>query len=140
MKKQRTFSLFELVLLALFSALVVVANPVQLFLDVRHGNTLPIGLVAEIQQHTVVHAPFQRYFIDGQGAFAAVHGGMIMIRRVQVSAGVGPERQASRVVARRFHRVVRLKRRDRIAGKHGHAVGDGMGQVDEMWLAHFRRS
>jgi hypothetical protein len=45
----------------------------------------------EIQFHSRLEAPFQRDFVDRDGALATIHGGSVVVRRVQVGAVMGDE-------------------------------------------------
>ena len=57
-------------------------------LHLGRGDDMAIGHVAEIQLYPRANAPVQRDLVDGDGALAAVHRGVIVPGRIQMRAVV----------------------------------------------------
>jgi hypothetical protein len=53
---------------------------------------IAVRLVAEVELHGVVEAPFERHLVDGHRRLAVIHRGMEMIGRIEVRAVVGRDR------------------------------------------------
>jgi len=65
----------------------------QFSLYVPWCGDISVGKVAEVQLDAGRKAPFQGYFIDGNGSGSAVHGRMVVVWCVEMCAVVRPERQ-----------------------------------------------
>ena len=68
-----------------------IANLFKICGHIRGADFVTVRLVAEIHQNTVADAPFQRHLVDGPGTLPVVHGGVVVVRRVQVGAGMGSQ-------------------------------------------------
>src|SRR5262245_20984209 len=67
----------------------LMANARKFGFDIGGGGNITVAEVAEVEFHARLEAPFQRHLIDGDGAFAVVHGGGEVPGRVEVRAIVG---------------------------------------------------
>lgn len=69
--------------------LYTVFDAVQFRPEIAYGNVSAVGYVTEVQEHAVLHAPLEGNVVYGEGRFPLVHGGVIMVRSVKMSAAVG---------------------------------------------------
>jgi hypothetical protein len=65
-----------------------VADALELGLDILCGRDIAIGKIPEVELDRRIKAPFQRDFVDGGGALAAVHGRGEVVRRVEMGAAM----------------------------------------------------
>jgi len=77
--------------------LYLVLDLFQFILDILYCDSFTVRLMPEIQHNPIVKTPVKGNFVNGQSPPTFIHGGMIVIRGIQVSAGVGRKRQ-------KFHR------------------------------------
>ena len=76
--------------------LQLVADALQLRLDVGGGRDIAVGEMPEIELHPRLETPFERDFVDRPGALALVHRGMIVPGRIEMRAVVGGELSPAR--------------------------------------------
>src|SRR5665213_1160376 len=75
-----------------FERLERMIDAFELGLDVVGGDDIAIREMPEVQLDCRLEAPLQRHLVDGDGALAAIHGRRIVIRRIEMRAAVGGER------------------------------------------------
>src|SRR5262245_66315929 len=63
----------------------------ELGFDVARAGDITIGEMTEVELDGGLKAPFERYLVDRDRAFAAIHGGGEMPRCVEVCGVVGRE-------------------------------------------------
>ena len=68
-----------------------VANACEFRFHVGARYHVTVREVAEVQLHTGLEAPFQRYLVYGDGAFAVIHGGSEVVRRIEMRTVVRDE-------------------------------------------------
>src|SRR4029434_3315871 len=66
--------------------LQLVTNSSEFVLDFLGGDDMAVRLVAEVELHAGLEAPFERHLVDGDGALALVHRRMEVIGRVEMRA------------------------------------------------------
>ncbi len=65
------------------------ADALELRLDLGGLDHVAVRQMAEVELHARLQAPFQRNLVDGKRPFPAVHGRVVVPRRVNVGAVVG---------------------------------------------------
>ncbi len=71
--------------------LYFILDSVDLFLDVTDRDDFSVSFGAEVQDYAVLKTPFERDFIDGQGAFTMIHRGSVVVRGIEMRTGVRRE-------------------------------------------------
>src|ERR1700731_4402036 len=85
------------------------SDALEFSLDILSGHDIAVGKMPEVEFDAGLETPFERHFLDGPGALTAVHGRMVVIGRVQVSAVMGRELHRLHRPALTVRQILRLQ-------------------------------
>ena len=72
---------------------------------------MTVRQMSEVQLHTRVLTPFQRHFVNGDRPLTAVHGGVVVVGRIQMCAVVAADAQCLHCPAFPAGQILRLQPR-----------------------------
>ena len=67
------------------------ADPLKFRFDIGSCRHVAIRKVSKVEFHAGLEAPFKWHLVDADGAFATVHRGCEMVRRIEVRTVVGDQ-------------------------------------------------
>ena len=87
------------------------SDTLEFSLDVIRGHDIAVGKMSKVEFDAGLKAPFERNLLDGPCAFAAIHGRMVVIGRVEMGAVMGRELHRLHRPALTVGQIARLKPR-----------------------------